>query len=284
MGQGIDTTLCQLVAEFLDIPLEDVNILAHDTHIGQYDFFGARASRELTTGGRLLLRAAEKIKQQVREIASNVLEVRSEEIEIGGKKAYVKEYPDRSVPFSQILTTSITESAQGAPGSVVPEAAPGLKCLNAMVQAAEVEVDTETGEVKVLKLVTGNCPGRMINPMIVKGQYTGGAVQALGMALQEEFKYDEENAVYLHSSFVDYRVPRATDAPPIENVIVEEPVDLPPYEGTPYGAQGVGELGHWGGPAIMASALYNAIGTRLKSCPMTAEKILKAIKEKEASK
>jgi len=83
---------------------------------------------------------------------------------------------------------------------------------------------------------------------------------------------------------VDYRVPRAMDAPPIENVIIEEPVDLPPHEGTPYGAQGVGELGHWGGPAIMASAIYNAIGVRVKKCPMTAERILEAIRKKEEGK
>jgi CO/xanthine dehydrogenase Mo-binding subunit len=284
MGQGVDTTLCQIVAEFLDIPFEDVNILAHDTNIGQYDLFGARASRELTTGGRLLLRAAEKIKQQVREIASNLLEVRPEEIEIGGKKAYVKEYPERSVPFSKILTTSITASDQGLMGEVFPPVLEGIKAANCMIQAAEVEVDIETGEVKVLKVVTGNCPGRMINPTIVKGQYTGGAVQALGMALQEEFKYDEKNSVYLHSSYVDYRVPRAMDAPMVENVIIEEPIDLPPDQGIPYGAQGVGELGHWGGPAIMASALYNAIGVRLKSSPMTGERILAAIQQKEGRK
>ncbi|HAX96742.1 MAG TPA: hypothetical protein DCY35_09540 [Prolixibacteraceae bacterium] len=281
MGQGPDTTLCQLIAEFFDIPLGDVNILTHDTNIGQYDLLGARASRELTTGGRLLLQAAEKIKQQVREFASNILEVKPEEIEIGGKKAYVKEYPDRSVPFSKILTTSITASAQGPMGSSFAPVQPGVKTANCMVQAAEVEVDRETGEVKVLKVVTGNCPGRMINPTIVKGQYTGGAVQALGMALQEEFKYDEKNSIYLHSSYVDYRVPRAMDAPVVENVVIEEPVDLPPEQGIPYGAQGVGELGHWGGPAVMASALYNAIGVRLKSSPMTGEKILAAIKQKE---
>jgi len=284
MGQGPDTTLCQLVAEFLDIPLEDVNILTHDTHISQYDFMGARGSSELTTGGRLLLQAAEKIKQQVRKIASERLEVNPEEIEIGGKKAYVKEYPERSISLPQLLTTSITGSATGPMGSLFPPVVPGIKTANCMVGAAEVEVDIETGEVKVLKLVMGNCPGRMINPTIVKGQYTGGAIQALGMALQEEFKYDEKNSVYRHSSYVDYRVPRAKDAPPVENVIVEEPIERAPHEGTPYGAQAVGELGHWGGPAIMASAIYNAIGVRVRECPMTAERILEAIRKKEEGK
>ncbi len=102
---------------------------------------------------------------------------------------------------------------------------------------------------------------------------------SLGYALQEEFNYDEKNSVYLHSSFVDYRVPRAMDVPSVENVIVEEVVERPPHEGAPYGAIGVGELGVWGGPALIASAIYNAIGVRVKKCPMTAERILAAIKE-----
>ena len=276
MGQSPHTTLCQIVAESLDIPLQDVNIITGDTQIGQFDLFGARGSRELTTGGHLLLMAVEEIKQKVRVLAADKLEVKADEIEIGEKKAYVKEYPQRSIPLSEVITTSVVGSASGPPGSVFPDVVPGIKILNAMVQAAEVEVDIETGEVKVLKVVTGNCPGRMINPMIVKGQYTGGCVQALGMALLEEFNYDEKNKRYLHASYVDYRVPRALDAPPIENVIVEEPVERAPHEGTPYGAQGVGELGHWGGPAVIANAIYNATGIRVKTCPMIAERILEA--------
>ncbi len=279
-GQSNWTTLCQLVAESLGISYEDVNIFAGDTNTGQWDLLGARGSSELTTGGHLLLKAIEKIKQEVRLIAAPQLKAAPEDIEIYGKNVYVKGREEKRLPINELLTQSISASATGPPGSTFPESTPGAKVRNAMVQAAEVEIDIETGEVKVIKLVTGNCPGRMINPEIVKNQYIGGAIQALGYALQEDFNYDEKNSVYLHASFLDYQVPRAMDTPPVETVIVEEYVERPPHEGTPYGAIGVGELGHWAGPSVIATAIYNATGVRIKHCPMTAEITLEAIRGK----
>ena len=161
---------------------------------------------------------------------------------------------------------------------------PDEKSRNPFVQGAEVEVDIETGEVKPIKIVTGNCPGRMINPMIVRGQYNGGATMTLGMALWEEFNYDEGESVYTHANFTDYKVPRALDVPPIENVIVEEVVDRPLDVGTPFGAKGVGEAGSFGGLASMASAIYNATGARMKRSPMTAERVLEAIEQTKEGK
>ena len=224
------------------------------------------------------MKAVEKVKQEVRLLAAPKLEANPDDIEVYEKKVYVKGMEERAIPIDELLTQSICASATGPPGSSFPEPAPGRKVRNAMVQAAEVEVDTETGEVKVIKIVTGNCPGRMINPGIVKGQYIGGAIQAMGMALQEEFNYDEKDSVYLHASYLDYQVPRAIDTPIVENVIVEEYVERSPHQGTPYGAIGVGELGMWAGPSVVATAIYNAIGVRLKFCPMTPERILEAIR------
>lgn len=281
-GQSSWTTLCQLAAESLGLSYEDVSIMAGDTDTGQWDMFGARGSSELTTGGHLLMKAVEKVKQEVRLIAAPKLEAAPEDIEVYGKKVYVKGMEERAIPIDELLTQSICASATGPPGSVFPEPTPGHKVCNAMVQAAEVEVDIETGEVKVIKVVTGNCPGRMINPGIVRGQYRGGAIQSLGYALQEEFNYDEKNSRYLHASYLDYQVPRAMETPVIENVIVEEYVERAPHEGTPYGAIGVGELGHWAGPSLIATAIYNATGVRMKHCPMTVERILEAIRGGEA--
>lgn len=288
LGNASNLTLCQITAEFMGIPLEDVNIFTGDTSIGQYDYFGARASRELTTGGRLLLRALEEIKQKVRVIAAPRLGVKPEEVEVRCKKAYVRKAPgltiEGAIPLTELITSSITAGASGSPGSVLPEVAPGKKKRNAMVAGAEVEVDMETGEVKVLQLITANCPGKAINPEVVKGQYQGGAIMALGYALWEDFVYDDKRGAYLTDSYTDYRIPRACDIPSLETIIIEETVDRPPHEGTPYGAQGVGELGVWVGPAIIASAIYNATGARVRECPMTAEKVLEAIKKKEGSK
>jgi len=279
MGQSNWTTLCQLAAESLGLSYEDVSIMAGDTKTGQWDIFGARGSSEMTTGGHLLMKAVEKVKQEVRLLAAPKLEANPEDIEVYEKKVYVKGMEERAIPIDELLTQSICASATGPPGSAFPEPAPGRKVRNAMVQAAEVEVDTETGEVKVIKIVAGNCPGRMINPGIVKGQYIGGAIQALGMALQEEFNYDEKDSVYRHANYLDFQVPRAMDTPIVENVIVEEYVERPPHQGTPYGAIGAGELGMWAGPSVVATAIYNAIGVRLKFCPMTPERILEAIRE-----
>jgi len=278
IGQSPWTTLCQLAAESLGLSYEDVNIFAGDTNTGQWDLFGARGSSELTTGGHLLLTAIEKVKQEVRVLAAPKLGVKPEDLEVYEKKVFVKGKKEKAIPIDELLTQTICASATGPPGSEFPESTPGRKARNSMVQAAEVEVDVETGKVKVIKLVTGNCPGRMINPGIVKGQYTGGAIQALGYALQEEFNYDEKKSVYLHASWLDYQVPRAMDTPIVENVIVEEFVDRLPHEGTPYGAIGAGELGMWGGPSVIATAIYNATGVRQKYLPMIPERVLETIK------
>lgn len=271
LGTGSNTTLRMLAAEFLGISLEDVTISAGDTITGMWDYLGARASTELASGGHVLLNAIEDAKQKIREMAAPRLKVKPGEVEVRGKKAYVKNKKERSIPLVGFITTSIVGSAAG------PPSVSGPKIRNALVQAAEVEVDIETGEVKPIRIVTGNCPGRMINPGIVKGQYVGGAIQSLGMALWEAFNYDEENSVYLSSNLTDYRVPRALDAPHVENVIVEESVERAPHVGLPYGAMGVGELSCWGGPPSIANAIYNAIGVRIKQCPMTAERIFEAL-------
>lgn len=282
MGQSPSTTLCQLGAESLGIHLDDVDIASGDTDLGTYDRFGAIGSHQLTTAGNILLMAIEELKQKVRLIAAPRLKVKPEEVEVYEKKAYVRGRKTEAIPISKLLRAQITVTATGLPENdalVATEDELKVKARNAMVQAAEVEVDIETGEVKVVKLMTGNCPGRAINPGIVLGQYTGGTIMGLGYALQEEFSYDEENSVYLHSGFVDYRVPRAMDVPPVDCVIVEETAERAPHEMTPYGAIGVGELGVWGGPAVIASAIYHATGVRMRKCPMTAERILEAINE-----
>ena len=107
---------------------------------------------------------------------------------------------------------------------------------------------------------------------------------SLGMALWEEVKYDETASAYLSKDFTDYRIPRALDIPEIESILLEE-IDetIPPYEGLPYGGGGLGELSAWGGPAVIANAIYNATGVRIRRSPMTAETVLGAL-EKGAAK
>jgi len=285
LGQGINTTLCMLAAESLGISLEDVAIVTADTRTGQYDLISARASRQLATNGHLLLRAIEEAKQKIREMIAPVFQAKPEKIEIRGKKAYVTGHPEGAKPLRELLGVTITGSAVGPPGSIYPEVKPGFKALQPMFLAVEVEVDVETGVVKPIKLVTGMFPGRMINKGIVRGQAIGGAVQTLGWALWEELKFDEGVGTYLNNDFTDYKIPRALDVPEIEAVLLEEVDETsPPHEGLPYGGRGIGEMTAWGGPVAMASALYNAIGVRIKKSPMTSETVLEALNERLLNK
>ena len=287
LGNSSNTTLCQIAAEYMGIPIEEVSIFTADTNIGQYNYFGARASRELTTGGHLMLVALEEIKQKLRVMASPKLDnVRPEHIEIFGKKAFVKgQSAETGIPITDFNTSSIAAGANG-PGELLPLSAPNKKNRNALVAGCEVEVDIETGEVKPLHLVIGHCPGIAINPGVVEAQYQGGAVMALGYALWENIIYDEKSRTYLSDSYTDYRIPRMKDIPDLDTIIIEEQVEAgrSPQDGTPFGAQGVGEIGCWAAPGIIANAIYNATGARVTTLPMTAEAVLAAMKEVEVIK
>jgi CO/xanthine dehydrogenase Mo-binding subunit len=140
-------------------------------------------------------------------------------------------------------------------------------------QAAEIEVDLETGKVRVLRIVAAHDVGRAINPMYVEGQIEGGIQMGVGYALTEELLVHEGRV--LNATLLDYRMPTALDMPQIETVIVE----TTDPEG-PFGAKGVGEMGGTPTAPAIANALYDAIGVRLYQVPMTAERVLKAIRVK----
>ena len=300
LGQGINTALCMLAAESLGIPLDEVAIFTGDTRNGVFDLCAARSSHQLATVGNMILKAVENAKQQLRELAAPRWEAHPDQVEIRGKQVFLRDHPEQAIPLSDlfaIFDPALTGPLVGFPGrfhppiigtasgpraSVDPMVKPGFKAHQPMVMAAEVEVDVETGVVKPIKLVTGTFPGRMINPEVVRGQALGGAAQALGMALWEELRYDEQTSRYLSDGFTDYRMPRALDMPEIENVFLEE-VDesSPPHQGLPYGGRGVGEMTCWGA-VVIASAIYNATGVRMRRSPMTAETVLDALEEESA--
>ncbi|GAH39814.1 unnamed protein product, partial [marine sediment metagenome] len=217
--------------------------------------------------------------------SSSSAEAKPEEIEIKGKKAYVKGHPQSAKPLRDLLGASVTVNAASPPGSIGgygyhPEVRPGFIAHQPMALAAEVEVDIETGVVTPIKLIIGLFPGRMINPEIVRGQAIGSAIQTLGMALWEECKYDKGTSAYFSRDFTDYRLPRALDIPEVETILLEE-VDetLMPHEGLPYGVRGIGEMACWGGPVAIANAIYNATGVRIKRSPATAEVVLEALRK-----
>ena len=294
IGTSLNTALCQLAAEYMGLPLEQVTIHSGDTNTGQYDLMGAKSSRSLTTGGHVLLQALADLKRKVCGLAATRLGCEPDELDVGGKMVFHKGEAaqtrwscwrggctlHKAIPVSEVLASSISGSSLAATDGGWTTYLPGKKVRNAMVAGGEVEVDIETGEVKLMRVVTSNCPGVAVNPEVVLGQYHGGAVMSMGYALWEDFKFDEPSGTHLTDSFTDYRLPRAIDCPEPESLIIEEPSGRQPEEGTPWGAHGVGELGAWFGPALIATAIYNATGARIHRSPMTAENVLAAIKER----
>jgi CO/xanthine dehydrogenase Mo-binding subunit len=152
--------------------------------------------------------------------------------------------------------------------------------VNYTLQVAEVEVDPDTGEVKVLELTALQDVGFALNPLSVQGQIEGGAVQGLGYALSEEMKFDA-NGRLTNPHLLDYKLPSILDVPRVKPVLIEEPITGGP---SPYGAKGVGEPPIVPTAAAVANAVYDAVGVRVTSLPLTAEKVLQALKEKKEKK
>jgi xanthine dehydrogenase molybdenum-binding subunit len=306
IGQGTNTALCMLVAESLGLPLADVSIVAGDSRSGTFDYVAAQASHQLATVGHAVLQAVEDAKRQIREQAAPRWEAHPDQVEVLGRMVWLRDSPETAFPLHLLFgplddriaeqfipgVTKTTEgilwrlrppvvgTAAGAKEGITPLIDGQLKPHQPVVLAAEVEVDIETGIVRPLKLVTGTFPGRMINPAGVRGQALGGATQSLGMALWEELRYDEAAACYLSDGFTNYRIPRALDVPEIDTVFLEQ-VDAghQPHEGLPYGARGAGEMTAWGA-VVIASAINNALGVRLRNSPMTPEVVLNALEER----
>jgi len=138
----------------------------------------------------------------------------------------------------------------------------------------EVEVDKQTGQVKILKYIAAHDVGRAINPMLLEGQIYGGGLMGIGYAMGEKMIFDK--GVLKNGSFLDYKMPTAKDVPPVEALIIETD-----DKDGPFGAKGIGEPGLVPTAPAIANAIYDAVGVRIKDLPITPEKVLKALKEKE---
>jgi xanthine dehydrogenase molybdenum-binding subunit len=284
LGGGAHTAITQIAAEALGFPMEDVHLLWGDSDANAFDI-GAHASRTTWTVGRAVMDACEDALQQVREKAAKYLKVDPATVVVEDKKVFVKDSPDQVVDLKEMLWKGIyafmgLEDFQFkyergqiiGKGDFMPFANnPGwYSCL------AEVEIDTETGEWKVLECAYIFDIGQAIHPPSVEGQLEGGIQQGLGYALTEEMYYSQDGKL-LNPSFTDYKMFGPADMPKCTVALVDTEEQYGPY-----GARGVGESGLNGpGPAV-ANAIFDAIGIQFTEMPITPEKILKAIKEKGA--
>ncbi len=267
---GTNTSFAQIAAEELNVPLEMVSVVTGDTGAAPYAGMSA-GSKTTYTVGRAVKLAAEDARQQILAIASQRLEAPPEELEMEDGVVWVRGQREKQVTFRELGRLTTGFGARYAPivgrGAITARRqAPGFTA-----QAAEVEVDPDTGRVRVLRYVVAQDVGFAINPKSVEGQMQGGAAQGLGMALSEEMVYDRKGRL-LNPNLLDYRLPTTCDVPPIEAIIVE----VPSEEG-PYGARIVGEPSIVPGPAAIANAVADALGVRVFEAPITPERVLRAL-------
>ena len=285
-GQGSDTILTQIATEELGLRLEDVNMITGDTSTTP-QCMGAWGSREVFVGGNAVIMAAKEVKRRLFDEASKVLEASAEDLVLGDRKVYVKGYPEKSVSIGEIATVCynkgsiITAKAcYDAPNPVIADRKDGygvgyggVPTFSFGTQIVEVEIDRRTGKVKLLNFVAAHDIGRAINPMTAEGQIEGAVAQGLGYALSEGLVWEE--GIVLNPNFQDYRIFYINDVPALKSIMIEsiDPVG-------PYGAKGLGEMGMVPTAAAIANAIYDAVGVRIKSLPITPEKILVALGEK----
>lgn len=280
VGQGSKTALSQLAAEILGIPMEKITFINGDTRMTPYDE-GTGASRTTFFCGHCLQEACEKARDQLFDIAGRILGVPdARKFYIKGGEIYLKTFPERHVSVAETayaaervyghpILASATFSSYSTPAD--PENGHALLYERHTfgTQIAEVDVDVDTGEIDVVKLVAVHSCGTVLNPMLVEGQIYGGVQMGLGQALMEEM-CERKDGTVISNSFSEYHIPTAADMP---RVMIADVVECPVEDG-PFGAGGMSE----GAPSPTAAAVNNAVadalGVRYTSLPLTPERIM----------
>lgn len=282
-GQGSDTILAQIVAETLGVGVEDIEVITGDSDICPLDL-GAWGSRQTFTSGNAARIAAEEARRQLLEIASEMLEANPGDLDIRAKKVFVKETPDRKLSMAEVLAQSYSKKGRpvAARGFFDEQISTNRDLHTGFsnpfpayafgAHFAEVEVDRETGEIRVLNIVAAHDLGRAINPMAAEGQIEGAVAQGLGTGMTEYLVWEEGQTI--NPTFIEYKIPSAIDMPNVKPILVES-ID----PNGPFGAKGVGEPGLVPTAPAIANAIYDAVGVRIKDLPLTSEKVLNALRE-----
>lgn len=288
MGQGAYTIMAQIIAERLHIPIEKVHtVFETNTDAATYDWQTV-ASRMTILAGNAVIEACDDLENQIFEMAGIVLRAARRDLSIGDQCVYVKQFPEEKIYYSEMAVGYTYPNGNAIGGPLIGRGksiAQGLTILDKETgqgrpaldwtfgaHAMEVEVDTNTGDVNVLKIVTAIDLGKIMNEMIVKGQITGGIIQGLGTAISEELKYNEEGKL-LTRSFVDYKIPTMQDLP--EKIEIHY-IETPQLDG-PYGARGCAEHPMISITSAMGNAIADATGAELFETPFTADKVYTAL-------
>ena len=287
LGQGLKTVIAQIGAETLGVPFENVLIDTADTDTGPH-CMGTFASRATHRVGNAVMQAAQEARKVLMEVASDELEVSPEDLETDGKgNILVKGSPDRSIHIVDAalaahfkygktisgrgIYTKPKSDVDPETGEMDPDSTEAHACT-----VAEVEVDTETGQVKVLSLKSVYEVGRQVNPALVEGQIRGGSFMGMAHALYETIQPYYPEVDHMPTSFSEYVIPGPLELPEIESRVLE----YPSVNG-PYGVKGVGEMTANSPIPAIINAIHDAVGVRITELPATPEKILRALEEPE---
>ncbi len=283
-GQGHETTFAQLVADNLGIPMEQIEIVHGDT--GAIPFgMGTYGSRSASVGGTAIQMSLNKIKEKGKRIAAHLLEASPKDMEYANGQFQVIGVPNKAVPFGAVALTAYI------PHNYPEGLEPGLEetsfydpsnfCFPFGAHACVVEVDADTGKVKLLRYVAVDDVGNVINPMIVDGMVHGGIAQGVGQALWEGAVYDGESGQLMTGSMMDYAMPKADMLPNYETDRTVTPTPV-----NPLGVKGAGETGTIAATPAVVNAVVDALAPfgvdHIETMPLTAERVWKTIQAAKA--
>jgi carbon-monoxide dehydrogenase large subunit len=275
-GQGHDTTFAQLVYDRLGVPYDQIEIMEGDTDFG-VDGRGSVGSRSLQTAGNAILAASDEIIRKGKEASAHVLQAGGGEVEFvkeGDAGIFRVAGTDRSIGLTELAVALKREKVPGFESGLDSEGSfEGKPTFPNGCHICELEVEPETGTVEIVRYVVVDDMGRVVNPLIVEGQVQGGVLQGLGQALMENIVYEPGTAQLLTASFLDYAMPRATDAPDIifrYNEILCTTNEL--------GSKGAGEAGTVGALPAIVGALCDALSVRHIDMPATPERVWRTIR------
>jgi carbon-monoxide dehydrogenase large subunit len=294
IGQGYQTVMAQIAAEILTVPLNKIRVELPDTDRNPYEW--QTVASHITWGcGKAVERAAIDAREQIFDLVERALGKKRDSLYLDDQKVKSHAEPEFALSFKDFVISGIGKpdgTYRGGPivgrGMFMPEFASALSDpetsqggkpnVHYTVGASAIilEIDKETGKVKIPKAVLAVDVGKAINPELVKGQVTGGLLQGIATVLYEDMRFDK-NGKLINANFSDYKIPTAMDIP---DEVVSIIVEVPQPDG-PFGARGMGEHTMIPAAPIIANAVENALGIRIKSMPITAERIALTLKAKE---
>ena len=281
-GQGHEITFCQIAADRLGLPIDEIRLVEGDTD--QIPFGnGTWGARSASVAGTAVYRAAGKVVDKARRFAAQLLECAEGDVDYG-RGTFTVRGTDRAVAFAEVADAAYH-------GAVLPPGcSPGLEVAEfydppdtndpQAIHLAVVAVDAETGAVRLRAIYAADDCGVVINPMIVEGQVHGGLAQGIGQALTERIVYDRASGQLLTASFLDYGMPRASDLPAFRTTFIATPAPS-----NPLGVKGASESGAIGAPAAIGNAVIDALwhlGVRDITLPITSETVWRALREARA--